>query len=101
MGRPMKDFIKTKFGLYDEDTPIYEGYYLPNNRWNGWLQPLVDEENFKKIIKDIIPSDWDDDEDRSYWEDFKNQKPNDNGLYDVSWGICWMSENDGEEGGIY
>ena len=75
MSRPMKDFIKTKFGLYDEDTPIYEGYYLPNNRWNGWLQPLVDEENFKKIIKDIMPSDWDDVDDRSYWEDFKNQKP--------------------------
>ena len=50
----MEDFIKTKFGLYDEDTPIYEGYYLPNNRWNGWLQPLVDEENFKKIVKEGV-----------------------------------------------
>ena len=97
----MKDFIKTKFGLYDEDTPIYDGYYLPNNRWNGWIMPLVDEKTFKKIIKDMFPTDWDDDpegywlyEDRAYWDDFKNQKPNKHGLYDVAWGICWMSEND-------
>jgi hypothetical protein len=67
----MKDFIKTKFGLYDED-----------------------EENFKKIVKDIFPTEWDDDDDRLYWEDFKNQKPNKDGLYDVAWGICWMSEDD-------
>jgi hypothetical protein len=55
---------------------------------------LVDEENFKKIVKDIFPTEWDDDDDRLYWEDFKNQKPNKDGLYDVAWGICWMSEDD-------
>ena len=87
-------FFYTKFGLYDEDTPIYEGFFVPNNRWNGWLQPFVNEETFKKIIKDILPTDYLDEEDQSYWEDFKNQKPNKFGLYDVSWGICWMSEND-------
>ena len=90
----MKDFIKTKFGLYEEGTPVYEGYYLPNNRWNGWLQPLVDEKTFKKIVKDVFPTEWNDSEDRGYWEDFKNQKPNKHGLYDVAWGICWMSEDD-------
>tara|TARA_R100000734_G_C3303453_1_gene93981 strand:+ start:678 stop:950 length:273 start_codon:yes stop_codon:yes gene_type:complete len=90
----MKDLIKTKFGLYEEGTPVYEGYYLPNNRWNGWLQPLVDKKTFKKIVKDVFPTEWNDSEDRGYWEDFKNQKPNKDGLYDVSWGICWMSEDD-------
>ena len=96
----MKDLIKTKFGLYDEGTPVYEGYYLPNNRWNGWLMPWVDEKTFKKIIKDLRLDDPDvlkdsyyEDEDE--WEDFKNQKPDENGLYDAgSWGICWMSEDD-------
>ena len=62
--------------------------------------PWVDEKTFKKIIKDLRLDDPDvlkdsyyEDEDE--WEDFKNQKPDENGLYDAgSWGICWMSEDD-------
>ena len=96
----MLEYVKTRFGLFnDEDDPVYDGWYKPQDgRWNGWLQPYVDEKTFKQIYNDIKPSEQEmqsyDEDEREYWDDIKNQKPNKDGYYDVAHGICWMSEED-------
>ena len=96
----VSEYVKTRFGLYnDEDDPVYDGWYKPQDgRWNGWLQPYVDEKTYKQIYNDIKPSEQEmqsyDEDEREYWDDIKNQKPNKDGYYDVAHGICWMSEED-------
>ena len=93
-------YVKVRFGLYNDDNdPVYDGWYKPQDgRWNGWLQPYVDEKTFKQIYNDIKPSEQEmqsyDEDEREYWDDIKNQKPNKDGYYDVAHGICWMSEED-------
>ena len=93
-------YVKVRFGLYNDDTdPVYDGWYKPQDgRWNGWLQPYVDEKTYKQIYNDIKPSEQEmqsyDEDEREYWDDIKNQKPNKDGYYDVAHGICWMSEDD-------
>ena len=101
-------YVKVRFGLYNDDNdPVYDGWYKPQDgRWNGWLQPYVDEKTFKQICKDIIPTKTDNvfeehpyskenlgNEDDWLYE-FANQKPNKDGYYDVAHGICWCSEED-------
>ena len=101
-------YVKVRFGLYnDENDPVYDGWYKPQDgRWNGWLQPYVDEKTFKQICKDIIPTKTNNvseehlyskenlgDEDE-WLHEFANQKPNKDGYYDVAHGICWCSEED-------
>ena len=94
------EYVKVRFGLFnDEDDPVYDGWYKPQDgRWNGWLQPYCDEKTFKQIYNDIKPSEQEmqsyDEDEREYWDDIKNQKPNKDGYYDVAHGICWMSEED-------
>ena len=94
------EYVRVRFGLYnDEDDPVYDGWYKPQDgRWNGWLQPYVDEKTYKQIYNDIKPSEQEmqsyDEDEREYWDDIKNQKPNKDGYYDVAHGICWMSEED-------
>ncbi len=93
-------YVKVRFGLYNDDNdPVYDGWYKPQDgRWNGWLQPFVDEKTYKQIYNDIKPSEQEmqsyDEDEREYWDDIKNQKPNKDGYYDVAHGICWMSEDD-------
>ena len=102
------EYVKVRFGLYNDDNdPVYDGWYKPQDgRWNGWLQPYVDEKTFKQICKDIIPTKTDNvseehlyskenlgDEDE-WLHEFANQKPNKDGYYDVAHGICWCSEED-------
>jgi len=94
------EYVKVRFGLFNDDNdPIYDGWYKPQDgRWNGWLQPYVDEKTYKQIYNDIKPSEQEmqsyDEDEREYWDDIKNQKPNKDGYYDVAHGICWMSEED-------
>jgi hypothetical protein len=94
------EYVKVRFGLYNDDNdPVYDGWYKPQDgRWNGWLQPYVDEKTYKQIYNDIKPSEQEmqsyDEDEREYWDDIKNQKPNKDGYYDVAHGICWMSEED-------
>ena len=93
-------YVKVRFGLYNDDNdPVYDGWYKPQDgRWNGWLQPYVDEKTYKQIYNDIKPSEQEmqsyDEDEREYWDDIKNQKPNKDGYYDVAHGICWCSEED-------
>ena len=94
------EYVKVRFGLYNDDNdPVYDGWYKPQDgRWNGWLQPYVDEKTYKQIYNDIKPSEQEmqsyDEDEREYWDDIKNQKPNKDGYYDVAHGICWCSEED-------
>ena len=102
------EYVECRFGLYnDEGDPVYSGWYKPQEgRWNGWLQPYCDEETFKQIRKDIIPTKTANvseehmyskenlGEEDEWLADFANQKPNKDGYYDVGHGICWMSEAD-------
>ena len=94
------EYVKVRFGLYNDDNdPVYDGWYKPQDgRWNGWLQPYVDEKTYKQIYNDIKPSEQEmqsyDEDEREYWDNIKNQKPNKDGYYDVAHGICWCSEED-------
>ena len=33
----------------DDMPPSFEGWYNPQQRWNGWYAPLFNEETFDKI----------------------------------------------------
>jgi len=96
----VSEYVKVRFGLFNDDNdPVYDGWYkLQDGRWNGWLQPYCDEKTFKQIYNDIKPSEQEmqsyDEDEREYWDDIKNQKPNKDGYYDVAHGICWCSEDD-------
>ena len=92
----MTELVKVRFGFFNnEDDPIYDGFCNPNEDfWNGWLQPYVNESTFKQIVRQVFPYNGHDVDDREFWEEFLNQKPNKDGLYDVGFGFCWMMEED-------
>ena len=98
--------IKDKFYLpcgnrVDKESPSFEGFHNPKERWNGWATPLFKYEEFKRIVNYYSDKATNTKEDIEYLEDFfneetakcKNQKLI--GLYSFgSYCLCWSSESE-------
>lgn len=90
-----------------DDGPVYWGYHVPGERWNGWATPLFTRE-VVTLIMEWLNSDDGDGRSSAWWEDatlcvrgqgFDQEEdieritPDDLGLYAFD-GWCWLEHDD-------
>lgn len=81
-----------KFAFEDEE--VFEGFH--NGYWNGWLCPLVTEEVHKRLCEYMDADDLTE-EQRESLNEYVNQEPNSQVLYDWGYCYCWDEVKEDEE----
>ena len=79
-------------------------YYADMPTWNGWLIPYVDLPTLYRVFGDfyIMNAPYaegiDKEEADEFCRNFQEAKPDENGLYECGWGLCWsIIEEEQEE----
>ena len=102
----MHDYLREiyfDFCLKNDMPPSFEGWYDPQQRWNGWYAPLFNEETFDKICayySDPKTNKQEDIDDLKEFMDKETAKSRwsvsmEGQLYDFgSCYLCWGNEND-------